>query len=273
MSSTIRMRRSRSGRQVRTTTSRRRAVARQSMDRTSSPTTYSRSESNSLPCPRSSARCCPSSWRSRDSFPGRCRRLPNGGSTRTVHGTVRRAWRPASPSGPSERMVTCAARLSPRLVGVSVVVSTAWPAAGMRTRAWWGCAPALGGQASRMPARSVRRPALATVSVTGALCPSSALVSPARASWSGRMPAASATSAAIASSSSPFTASRAAPSRAATITSTPISAASAARPVRVIAARAPRQGRRRARHRPLCLPIRLPAAAAPGAAASAGPAP
>ena len=42
-------RRSRSGRHVRTTTSERRAVARQSIERTSSPMTYSRSESNSVP--------------------------------------------------------------------------------------------------------------------------------------------------------------------------------------------------------------------------------
>ncbi|SKS45046.1 Uncharacterised protein [Mycobacteroides abscessus subsp. abscessus] len=49
VSSTTRMRRSRSGRHVRTTTSLRRALARQSMDRTSSPTTYSRRESNSVP--------------------------------------------------------------------------------------------------------------------------------------------------------------------------------------------------------------------------------
>lgn len=49
VSTTITTLRSRSGRQVRTTTSLRRAVARQSMDRTSSPTTYSRSESNSVP--------------------------------------------------------------------------------------------------------------------------------------------------------------------------------------------------------------------------------
>ena len=52
MSSTSRIRRSRSGRQVRTMTSAARAVARQSMERTSSPTTYSRSESNSVPWPR-----------------------------------------------------------------------------------------------------------------------------------------------------------------------------------------------------------------------------
>ena len=128
------MRRSRSGRQVRTITSPRRAVARQSMDLTSSPMTYSRRESNSLPWPRSSDRCCPSSWRRRDSFSGRWRRLRNGGSTRTVHGACRLAWRAASPSGPSERTVTVAAALSPRRLGVRVVVTVTWPPAGTRTR-------------------------------------------------------------------------------------------------------------------------------------------
>ena len=49
VSSTSTTRRSRSGCQVRTTTLRLRAVARQSIERTSSPWTYSRSESNSVP--------------------------------------------------------------------------------------------------------------------------------------------------------------------------------------------------------------------------------
>ena len=49
VSSTSSTRRSRSGRHVRTITSDARAVARQSMERTSSPITYSRSESNSVP--------------------------------------------------------------------------------------------------------------------------------------------------------------------------------------------------------------------------------
>ena len=63
VSRTMTTRRSRSGRHVRTTTSARRAVARQSIDRTSSPTTYSRSESNSVPWPRISTGIMPSSSR------------------------------------------------------------------------------------------------------------------------------------------------------------------------------------------------------------------
>ena len=51
-SSTISTCRSRSGRQVRTTTVVERAVPRQSMERTSSPGTYSRRLSNSVPWPR-----------------------------------------------------------------------------------------------------------------------------------------------------------------------------------------------------------------------------
>jgi hypothetical protein len=51
VSSTHTTRRSRSGRQLRTTTSDRRALARQSIERTSSPMTYSRSASNSVPWP------------------------------------------------------------------------------------------------------------------------------------------------------------------------------------------------------------------------------
>ena len=84
-------RRSRSGRQVRTTTVLRRAVARQSIERTSSPSTYSRSASNSVPWPRPRTASEPSSCRSRDNFSGRNRRDVNGGSTRTVHGGVSRS--------------------------------------------------------------------------------------------------------------------------------------------------------------------------------------
>ena len=134
VSSTIRIRRSRSGRQVRTITSPRRAAARQSIDRTSSPMTYSRSESNSVPGPRSSERCCPSSWRSWAIFSPRCRRLRNGGSTRTLHATPRRRCRAASPSGPNERTMTAADALSPRRSGVSLLVTVAWPPAGTRQR-------------------------------------------------------------------------------------------------------------------------------------------
>lgn len=70
--------RSRSGRQVRTATVEWRAVARQSMERVSSPGTYSRRLSNSVPSPRVRTLVRPSSSRSRDSLEGRCLRLVNG---------------------------------------------------------------------------------------------------------------------------------------------------------------------------------------------------
>ena len=108
VSSTMTTRRSRSGRQVRTTTSDRRAVARQSMERTSSPTTYSRSESNSVPWPRVNVGSSPSISRSLASRDGRCLRDRNGGSTRTSPGTGRDRCRPAMPSGPIERAVIAA---------------------------------------------------------------------------------------------------------------------------------------------------------------------
>ena len=110
VSSTMTTRRSRSGRQVRTTTSARRAVARQSIERTSSPTTYSRSESNSVPWPRVRVGNSPSISRSLARRDGRCLRDRNGGSTRTWPGTGRDLCRPAIPSGPIERAVTAADR-------------------------------------------------------------------------------------------------------------------------------------------------------------------
>ena len=64
-----------------------RAVARQSMLRTSSPRTYSRSESNSVPWPRTRTAARPSSSRSLASRLGRCLRDGNGGSTRSAPGT------------------------------------------------------------------------------------------------------------------------------------------------------------------------------------------
>src|SRR5215469_2925131 len=234
VSSMTRIWRSRSGRQVRTMTSPRRAVARQSMDRTSSPITYSRSESNSLPWPRRSARCWPSSWRSRESFSGRCLRLRNGGRTRTVQGTGCLPWRAAMPSGPMERTVTTAATLSPRRSGASVVVSHAWPPGATWTRACGGSAPALGCQASLMTARSVRRPGFATARPTEARSPSRQRTSPDRVNRSARTEPARATSAAIAATSTAFTAMISAAVRNARISAAPARAASAARPVSAI---------------------------------------
>lgn len=68
VSRTRRMWRSRSGRQVRTATVVWRAVARQSMERVSSPGTYSRRLSNSVPSPRVRTLVRPSSSRRRASL-------------------------------------------------------------------------------------------------------------------------------------------------------------------------------------------------------------
>ncbi len=143
-------------------TSAARAEARQSMDRTSSPPTYSRSESNSVPWPRTITAVRPSSSRSRASFDGRCLREVNGGSTRTRQGTSCDPCRPASPSGPSERTVTRAAGRSPRRVGRSRVVSRRRSPAGTSSRCRCSTAPALGGQASRSRPRTRRRDGLVT---------------------------------------------------------------------------------------------------------------
>ena len=158
VSSTRRTWRSRSGRQVRTTSSVERAEARQSIERTSSPATYSRSESNSVPWPRTWIARRPSSSRSRASREGRWRRDPNGGSTRTRAGTARPPCRAASPSGPSERTVTRTASRSPRRVGVSVVTTRRRSPAGTTSRCRAGTAPAEGCQASRSTRRARRRP-------------------------------------------------------------------------------------------------------------------
>ena len=75
-------------------------VARQWIERTSSPRTYSRMESNSVPCPRISSGVRPSSSRRRVSRDGRWAREWKGGSTRTRPGAASVAWRDHSPSGP-----------------------------------------------------------------------------------------------------------------------------------------------------------------------------
>ena len=166
VSSTITTRRSRSGRQVRTMTSPRRAVARQSIERTSSPTTYSRSESNSVPCPRISvgaARRSRAAWTAATA--GAC------GAERRQHpdtpGTRWRPCRPASPSGPIDRTMTSRGHLVAAPVrGERAGRRAGRPPAAVST-AWRGSARALGGQASRIWARSGRRPGLCTVTATG----------------------------------------------------------------------------------------------------------
>ena len=77
-----------------------RAVARQSIERTSSPRTYSRIESNSVPWPRMSSGVRPSSSRSRVSRDGRCAREWNGGSTRRRPGRGERRLAGPEPERP-----------------------------------------------------------------------------------------------------------------------------------------------------------------------------
>ena len=158
-------RRSRSGRHVRTTTVCRRAVARQSMDRTSSPSTYSRSESNSVPCPRSWTDDRPSISRSRASRLGRWRRDRNGGSTRSRPGRSMLRWRAPTPSGPRLRTASPGLSRSPRRVGTRSVVTRRRSPAGTTSRCRVVVAPAEGCQASRTTARSRRRVGLATTTV------------------------------------------------------------------------------------------------------------
>ena len=165
MSRTSTTLRSRSGCQVRTTTLRLRAVARQSIERTSSPRTYSRNESNSVPCPRTRTAERPSRSRRRASRDGRCLRDSNGGSERTTPGTATVRCRDARPSGPRARTVTPWACRSPRRTGCSGVCSSTRSPGVSRSGNRLPWAPAVGCQASRrMPVN--RRPVgLATTSV------------------------------------------------------------------------------------------------------------
>ncbi|CKQ24159.1 Uncharacterised protein [Mycobacterium tuberculosis] len=242
VSSTMTTRRSRSGRQVRTMTSARRALARQSIERTSSPTTYSRSESNSVPWPRINVGNSPSISRSLASLDGRCLRDRNGGSTRTKPGTDCELCRPANPSGPIERAVTIAARWSPRRTGRSAVC-TCWRCPAATSTSWvCGCARALGGQASRTWPRNRRRPPLQSSRLASTGCPSRAEVYGERVKRNLRVLAASrvSTVTATASATSNITKALAGQGDSA-IGRTQIRASKPVRPVRIICAALPRK--------------------------------
>ena len=172
MSSTSTTRRSRSGCQVRTTTLLVRADARQSMERTSSPRTYSRSESNSVPCPRTRTAERPSSSRSRASREGRCLRDSNGGSDRTAPGTSIRALLRRQPERPARAhrepdgaQVAAPPRLQRRTKGARSPGES-------RTRCRLPEAPAEGCQASRSSARTRRREVLVATTRVSVGCPS-----------------------------------------------------------------------------------------------------
>ncbi len=275
MSTTITIRRSRSGRQVRTTTSARRAVARQSIDRTSSPTTYSRSESNSVPWPRTSTGSRPSISRSRASRDGRCLRDRKAGRMRTVQAIRRDRCRPASPSGPSVRTVVVADRSSPRRTGRSVVCTTVDPCARISSGWLRGSARALGAHASRMRPRNRRPVPLFTCIVRSTVSPRRADVPPDRVSSTPAGLGASRTSASTATANAASSIANDVAGHGDTaIGSRHTSATSAVRPVSttsVVPARLP--GSRRA-PRPRWRPrARLPDAARSGAAVSVSPSP
>ena len=163
MSMTMTMCRSRSGRQVRSIVVPARAVARQSIERTSSPRTYSRRLSNSVPCPRTCTLVLPSSSRRRARREGRCRRAWKGGSTRMTPRASRRRWRPAIRSGPSARTTTKREVSSPRRRGSSGMPRVLASPAGMSMRGRSAGAPAVGCQASRTRPRMRRDPVLRRV--------------------------------------------------------------------------------------------------------------
>ena len=163
-------------------TSEARAEARQSIDRTSSPITYSRSESNSVPGPRTSRAVRPSSSRSRARREGRCLRDGKPGRTRTAHGAATDTCRPASRSGPSERTVTRSERRSPRRTGCSTVVIVVTRPGSRSSACLVISTPAVGAQASRSTPRTRRLPSLCTVNATRASSPSLVVWSPDRVS-------------------------------------------------------------------------------------------
>ena len=171
MSSTSTTRRSRSGCQVRTTTVRVRAVARQSIERVSSPRTNSRSESNSVPRPRTRTAARPSSSRSRASREGRWRRDSKAGRLLTAPGTSVVRCRAVRPSGPGQRTVTPVARRSPRRRGCRGVVRTARSPGDSEIRWRLPVAPAVGCHASRSSARTRRSPPASTTRVVAVSSP------------------------------------------------------------------------------------------------------
>ena len=131
--------------------------------RTSSPRTYSRSESNSVPWPRTRTAARPSSSRSRASRLGRCLRDSNGGSTRTAPAPSRVA------AGRRDRAGPGCARVTPSGPQVAAPrrAQRRWPAAARspgcepRAGAGSGRARRVGCQASRTQPRSRRRSGVA----------------------------------------------------------------------------------------------------------------
>ena len=155
MSSTRSTRRSRSGRQVRTTTCGRRAVARQSIERTSSPLDVlaQRVELGALaadPDRRASVQLAQ---------PGQPRRQVLAARRTAAARASRPATpgdrcRPAEPERAEQRTVTRSASRSPRRVGSSSVVSRRRSPPGSRAGAALPVAPADGCHASRSQPRN-----------------------------------------------------------------------------------------------------------------------
>ena len=198
VSSTQSTRRSRSGRHCLTTTCSRRALPRQSIERGSSPITYSRSESNSLPWPRPRVTTWPSMTRSRDSFSGSSRRDRNSGSVRSVHGgVIASARRPAGlAEGEAERPVR--ADRDPRRGPVAAPGRGEHGLDRRRSRPGRGSSDVgvrLGGAGRRHPGVADHAPAwcaptsLVTCRVTVAVSPRRTWVGPGRGAAGPRRPA------------------------------------------------------------------------------------
>ena len=164
VSRTSSTRRSRSGRQVRTITSAARAVARQSIERTSSPATYSRSESNSVPCPRTCTRAC--GRRARAAAPA-ARAGAGATGTPAAPAPPRHRVRalPARPAraGPSARTVDPVGAPVPAARRAAASCVTRRPLARRRPRAGAGATAAPGRRRPRV-AQHAAHPAAARVS-------------------------------------------------------------------------------------------------------------